>query len=65
LAWDPTPQYPALPHAVWRRREARVGRQASGSSQADAKKVGGRLGRVSEAQGARGRSSRLSLSPLR
>ena len=60
LAWHPPPQYTPLPHAVRRRRPSRVGWKASGRSKEDEKEVGGRLGRVQEAQGARGPFSFLS-----
>jgi hypothetical protein len=65
LAWHPSSQYTPLPHAVRRRRPSRVGRKASSRSEEDEKEVGGRLGRVQEAQRARGPfSSHSPTSPL-
>jgi hypothetical protein len=56
LAWVPTSQHPLIPHAVRQQLQARVGWQAARRRQAHEEKVGGRLGRVPEAQRDRGRS---------
>lgn len=54
LAWDPTPQYTAVRHAVRPGCACRVRRQATRSRQENEETMGRRLGRVQKTQRARG-----------